>query len=170
MYHEINYVKGLFIMERVPLTLNGLKRLEVELKTLKTMERPAVIAALEEAKFHGDLSENAEYHAARDRQSFVEGRIIELEDKISRAQVIDVKTLSGDTVKFGATVTVKDDETNETFRYQIVGADEADIKQGLLSITAPLARALIGKPHDAMIEVKTPKGEKNYQILKIEFI
>lgn len=157
-------------MERVPLTLNGLKRLESELKTLKTIERPAVISALEEAKSHGDLSENAEYHAARDRQSFVEGRILELEDKISRAQVIDVKALSGNTVTFGATVTIKDDESGEIFRYQIVGADEADIKQGLLSITSPLARSLIGKPRDTFVDVKTPKGERTYQIMGIEFI
>lgn len=157
-------------MERIPLTAQGLIRLETELKHLKSIERPAVIKAIEEARAHGDLSENAEYHAARERQSFVEGRINELEDKISRAEVIDVQKLSGDTVKFGATVKLVDELSHEHSTYQIVGVDEADIKQGLLPINAPLARGLIGKKANEIIEVKTPRGEKVYKILDISFI
>lgn len=157
-------------MEKVPLTANGLRKLQEELKHLKSVERQAIIHAIEEARAHGDLSENAEYHAARERQSFNEGRINELEDKISRAEVIDVKKLSGDSVKFGATVTLEDQDTDEVSIYQIVGVDEADIKKSLLSITAPLARALIGKKAKDFIEVKTPRGTKGYQITTIEFI
>lgn len=157
-------------MERIPLTAQGLARLETELKHLKSTERPSVIKAIEEARAHGDLSENAEYHAARERQSFVEGRINELEDKISRAEVIDVQKLSGDTIKFGATVKLLDEISKEHSTYQIVGVDEADIKQGLLPINAPLARSLIGKKANEVIEVKTPRGEKVYKILDISFI
>ncbi|MFN7662902.1 MAG: transcription elongation factor GreA [Alphaproteobacteria bacterium] len=157
-------------MERLPLTAQGLAKLEAELHHLKSSERPAVIKAIEEARAHGDLSENAEYHAARERQSFVEGRINELEDKISRAEVIDVQKLSGDTIKFGATVRVMDDSSGEESQYQIVGVDEADIKKGLLPVNSPLARGLIGKKVHDVVEVKTPRGEKFYKIIKIDFI
>src|SRR5262249_58864039 len=132
-------------MNKVPMTADGYNRLREELKRLKTTDRPAIIRAIAEAREHGDLAENAEYHAARERQSFIEGRVIELEDKIARAEVIDVSKLSGKVVKFGAKVTLADEETDEEAIYQIVGEDEADIGQGLLSVTSPLARALIGK-------------------------
>src|SRR5215813_13215430 len=128
-------------MEKIPMTAEGYAALDAELKRLKTVERPSVIAALEEARQHGDLSENAEYHAAKERQAFIEGRVAELEDKIARAEVIDVSKLSGSVVRFGATVTLVDEDTDEKVTYQIVGADEGDIAKGLLSITAPLARA-----------------------------
>ena len=157
-------------MERIPLTSRGLSRLEIELKQLKTVERPAVIQAIEEARVHGDLSENAEYHTARDKQSFIEGRINELENKISRAEVIDVLKLSGDTIKFGATIKLKEDLTKEESSYQIVGVDESDIKQGLLPINSPLARGLIGKKINDVVEVRTPRGERFYTVLSIDFI
>ena len=157
-------------MERLPLTAPGLARLEAELHHLKSIERPAVVRAIEEARAHGDLSENAEYHAARERQSFVEGRINELEDKVSRAEVIDIQKLSGDTIKFGATIQLKDELSNELSQYQIVGVDEADIKKGLLPVNSPLARSLIGKKVNEIVEVKTPRGEKIYTVMKIEFI
>lgn len=153
--------------DKVPMTLQGYTRLEAELKNLKNVERHAIIKAIAEAREHGDLSENAEYHAAREKQSFIEGRILELEDKVSRAEVIDVSKLSGDTVMFGASVVLIDDDTEEEVRYQIVGEDESDIKGGMLSIAAPLARALIGKSKGDMVEVKTPKGSKAYEIVKI---
>lgn len=156
-------------MEKVPMTAVGYKRLQDELRTLKVVERPAVIKAIAEAREHGDLSENAEYHAARERQSFIEGRVLELEDKISRAEVIDVSKLSGDTIKFGATVTVADEDTDEEITYQIVGQDESDIKNGLLSITSPLARALIGKSSGDNVEVTTPNGSKSYEIVGVDF-
>jgi len=157
-------------MEKIPLTLGGLKKMQEELKHIKSVERQAIIQAIEEARAHGDLSENAEYHAARERQSFNEGRINELEDKISRAEVIDVQKLSGDSIKFGATVALLDHDTDEVITYQIVGAEEADVKLSLLSITSPLARALIGRKKGDTIEVKTPRGEKTYEIQKVEFI
>lgn len=153
--------------DKVPMTLSGYQRLEEELKNLKSNERPAIIKAIAEAREHGDLSENAEYHAARERQSFIEGRILELEDKVGRAEVIDVAKLDGKDVKFGATVTLVDEDTDEEARYQIVGEDEADIKAGLLSITSPLARALIGKTVGDSVEVTTPKGSKSYEIIKV---
>lgn len=156
--------------ERVPMTAEGYQRLETELKHLKTVERPAVIKAIAEARQHGDLSENAEYHAARERQSFIEGRLAELEDKIARAEVIDPKKLSGKTVKFGATVTLVDEDTEEKTTYQIVGEDEADVAKGLLAITAPISRALIGKSVGDTVEVRTPKGEKAYEIVKVKFV
>lgn len=156
--------------DRVPMTAEGYQRLETELKHLKTVERPAVIKAIAEARQHGDLSENAEYHAARERQSFIEGRLAELEDKIARAEVIDPKKLSGKTVKFGATVTVVDEDTEEKTTYQIVGEDEADVAKGLLAITAPISRALIGKTVGDTVEVRTPKGEKAYEIVKVKFV
>lgn len=156
-------------MEKVPMTLRGYESLQAEVKRLRSIERPAIIQAIAEAREHGDLSENAEYHAARERQSFVEGRIAEIEDKVSRAEVIDPATLSGDTVKFGATVTVVDCDTDEETTYQIVGEAESDINQGLLSIAAPLARALIGKAEGDVFEFATPGGAKEYEILKVAY-
>lgn len=151
------------------MTRSGFEQLEDELKRLKTVERPAVIKALEEARAHGDLSENAEYHAAKERQAFIESRAAELENKISRAQVIDTTTLSGKTVKFGATVTVVDEDDDEEMSFQIVGEDEADIKQHRLSVKSPLARALIGKEVGEEVEVVTPGGGKMYELLKVQF-
>jgi transcription elongation factor GreA len=137
---------------------------------LKTLERPTVIAAIAEARLHGDLSENAEYHAAKDRQGWIEGRIAEIEDKIARAQIIDVSKLSGDQVKFGATVSVVDEDTEESARYQIVGEHEADVRSGKISIASPIARAMIGKETGDVVEVNTPGGVKAYEILKIEWV
>lgn len=158
-----------FCMDKIPITPDGLIRMEAELKQFKTIERPNVIKAIAEARAHGDLSENAEYSAARERQSFIEGRILELEDKISRAEVIDVALLSGDTIKFGASILLVDEENDEESHYQIVGEYEADLKAGRISITAPIARALIGKSVGDSIEVSTPKGSKSYEILKVEY-
>jgi transcription elongation factor GreA len=151
------------------MTAAGYARLLEELKHLKSVERPAVIRAIAEAREHGDLSENAEYHAARDRQSFIEGRVIELEDQIARAEVIDVSKLTGDTVKFGATVKVADEESGEETAYQIVGVVEADINTGRLSITAPLARALIGKRVGDSVEVTTPRGSRGYEVVEVRY-
>jgi transcription elongation factor GreA len=152
------------------MTAGGFARLEEELRYLKTTARPEVIRAIAEARAHGDLSENAEYHAARERQSFIEGRVGELEDKIARAEVIDVASLNGSTVKFGATVTLVDEDTEVETAYQLVGEMEADVKEGRLSITAPLARALIGKEVGDSVEVMTPAGSKAYEILKIRYV
>jgi transcription elongation factor GreA len=151
------------------MTSDGFDRLEEELKQLKSIERPAIIRAIAEAREHGDISENAEYHAAREKQSFIEGRVLELEDKISRAEVIDVSKLSGKVIKFGATVTLIDEDTDEKSAYQIVGEDEADIKSKRLAITAPLARALVGKSVGDNVEVTTPGGSKSYEISKVQF-
>jgi len=156
-------------MERVPMTSRGYERLQDELKTLKQVERPQVIKALEEARAHGDLSENAEYHAAKERQSFIEGRVQEIEDKLSRAQVIDVSKLKGKEIKFGATVTLADEDTDEERTYQLVGSDEADINDGLMSITSPLGRALVSKEVGDTIEVETPGGSKSYEIVKVQY-
>jgi transcription elongation factor GreA len=156
-------------MNKIPMTVDGFGRLEEELKQLKSIERPAIIRAIAEAREHGDLSENAEYHAARERQSFIEGRVLELEDKISRAEVIDVSKLSGKVIKFGATVTLIDEDTDEKSAYQIVGEDEADIKSKRLAITAPLARALVGKKVGDSVEVTTPGGSKSYEVAKVQF-
>lgn len=156
-------------MDKVPITEAGYTRLQDELKTLKTIERPAIIRAIAEAREHGDLSENAEYHAARERQSFVEGRVAELEDKISRAQIIDVSKLDGDAVKFGATVTLADEETDEKTTYQIVGETESDISAGMLSVSSPLARAIIGKSVGDSVEVATPGGSRDYEIVKVKY-
>ena len=156
-------------MQRIPMTERGYTMLQEELKTLKTVERPAVIRAIEEARGHGDLSENAEYEAARERQSFIEGRLAEIEDKISRAEVIDVAKLKGKEIKFGATVTLEDEDTSETSTYQIVGVDEADIAKGLLSVSAPLGRALINKTVGDSVEVTTPRGTKAYEIMKVKY-
>jgi transcription elongation factor GreA len=157
-------------MEKVPMTGEGYQALDDELKRLKTLERPTVIAAIAEARLHGDLSENAEYHAAKDRQGWIEGRIAEIEDKIARAQIIDVSKLSGDQVKFGATVSVVDEDTEESARYQIVGEHEADVRSGKISIASPIARAMIGKETGDVVEVNTPGGVKAYEILKIEWV
>jgi transcription elongation factor GreA len=157
------------MMDKVPMTASGFQRLQDDLKHLKGSERPAIIRAIAEARDHGDLSENAEYHAARERQSFIEGQIGEIEDRISRAEVIDPSKLTGGTVKFGATVTLVDEDTDEEATYQLVGEFEADINAGLLSITSPLARALIGKQVGDNIEVTTPGGSKAYEIMKFEF-
>jgi transcription elongation factor GreA len=151
------------------MTVVGFNRLQDELKRLKSVDRPAIIRAIAEAREHGDISENAEYHAARERQSFIEGRVMELEDKIARAEVIDVSKLSGKVVKFGATVTLADEETDEKTSYQIVGEDEANISEGLLSVTSPLARALIGKNIGDSVEVTTPRGARAYEVVKVKF-
>jgi transcription elongation factor GreA len=156
-------------MERFPMTPGGLKKLQEELKRLKSEERPAIIRAIAEARAHGDLSENAEYHAAKERQSFIEGRIAELEDKTSRAEVIDPSTMSGDTVRFGATVKVVDEETDAEKEYQIVGADEANIEEGRISVTSPIARAMIGKGIGDQIEVQAPSGARYYEILDVSY-
>ena len=152
------------------MTAEGYQALDEELKRLKTVERPAVIAAIGEARAHGDLSENAEYHAAKDRQGWIEGQIAEIEDKMARAQVIDVSKLSGKQVKFGATVSVVDEDTEEKARYQIVGEHEANVKDGKVSITSPIARAMIGKESGDTVEVNTPNGVKAYEITKVEWV
>lgn len=156
-------------MERFPITADGFARMEVELKHLKSYERPEIIKAIAEARAHGDLSENAEYSAAKEKQSFIEGRIQDLEARVSRAEIIDVSALSGDTVKFGAMVKLIDEDTEETVTYQIVGEYEADLKQGKLALNAPIARALIGKSVGDRIEVTTPKGVKYYEIESVSF-
>src|SRR5215468_9671268 len=156
-------------MDKIPMTADGFQRLEEELKHLRLNERPAVIRQIAEAREHGDLSENAEYHAARERQSFIEGRVAELEDKIARAEVIDVSKLSGRAIKFGAKVTLADEDTEEESTYQIVGAEEADVDKGRLSVTSPLARALIGKQTGDSIEVTTPRGSKAYEIIRVRY-
>ena len=151
------------------MTIQGFHALEAELKRLKTVDRPDVIRAIASAREHGDLSENAEYHAAKERQSFIESRVIELEDKISRAEVIDVSKLSGKAIKFGAVVTLVDIETDEETVYQIVGIDEADVKAGKLSVGSPLARALISKSVGDEVEVTTPGGHKSFEILNVAY-
>ena len=156
-------------MEKIPMTRGGYERLLEELKRLKTEERPSVIRAIEEARGYGDLSENAEYHAAKERQSFIETRVAELEDKARRAEVVDVSRLSGNQIKFGATVTLTDEDTEGKITYQIVGADESDIRAGLLSIQSPLARALIGKAKGDSVEVVTPGGARAYEILAVAY-
>jgi len=156
-------------MNRLPMTSEGYNRLQEEIKRLKTTERPQIIRAIAEARTHGDLSENAEYHAARERQSFIEGRLAELEDKVARAEVIDTSKLSGSVIKFGATVTLADEETDEEQTFRIVGEDEADIKDGRLSVASPLARALIGKGKGDSVEVSTPRGAKSYEVVTVAF-
>ena len=152
------------------MTVAGYQVLDDELKRLKSTERPSVIAAISEARQHGDLSENAEYHAAKERQGWIEGQIADIEDRISRAQVIDVSKLSGRQVKFGATVTVIDEDTEEEGRYQVVGDHEADVKSGKISLSSPLSRAMIGKEVGDVVEVQTPGGVKAYEILKVEWL
>jgi len=157
-------------MERIPMTASGYKALEDEINQLKTVERPAVIKLIAEARLHGDLSENAEYHAAKERQAFIEGRVIVLEDQLGRAEVIDVSKLSGTTVMFGATVTLVDEDTDEERKYQIVGDLEADAKNGRISISSPIARAIIGKGKGDTVEVAAPGGARSYEILKVEWV
>tara|TARA_B100000963_G_scaffold191449_1_gene166502 strand:+ start:3109 stop:3582 length:474 start_codon:yes stop_codon:yes gene_type:complete len=157
-------------MEKFPITKDGFERLEFELKNLKSVERPSVIKSIAEAREHGDLSENAEYHAAKEKQSFIEGRIADLESKISRAEVINTGSLSSDKIIFGATVTLGDVDNNKNLIYQIVGTEEADVENGKISISSPLARALLGKKIDDTIEVYSPGGSKEYEIENIEFI
>lgn len=152
------------------MTAEGYHALDEDLKRLKTLERPAVIAAISEARQHGDLSENAEYHAAKERQGWIEGQIADIEDRMARAQVIDVSKLSGSQVKFGATVSVVDEDTEDEARYQIVGEHEADVKAGKISIASPIARAMIGKETGDVVEVPTPGGTKAYEILKVEWV
>jgi len=155
-------------MEKIPMTPKGLDALETELKILKSKERPAIIKAIAEAREHGDLSENAEYHSAREKQSFIEGRIKELEATIGRAEVIDPTRLSGE-IKFGATVKVIDEDTEKEMTVQIVGEHEASVEKGLISINSPIARGLIGKEEGDSVSVRTPGGEKFYEILEIKF-
>jgi transcription elongation factor GreA len=154
---------------RIPMTPEGHARLTAELKRLKTVERPAVIKSIAEARAHGDLSENAEYHAARERQGFIEGRVIELEDKLSRAEVIDISSLTGSKIMFGARVKLVDEETDEEVTYQVVGPEEAEIAQGLLSIQSPVAQAMLGKQAGDSIEVQTPRGTRYFEILAVSF-
>jgi transcription elongation factor GreA len=156
-------------MDKIPMTAAGYTALETELKHRQQVERPRIIQQITEARSHGDLSENAEYHAAKETQSLNEGRIAELEDKLARAEVIDVSKLSGETIKFGATVTLVDEDTEEKRVWQIVGEPEADAKQGRISIASPLARALVGKKKGAQVEVVTPGGAKAYEVLKVEW-
>ena len=155
-------------MEKIPMTRRGFDALDAELRQLKSVDRPAVIKAIAEAREHGDLSENAEYHAAREKQSFIEGRIKELEGVLGRAEVIDPTRLSG-SIKFGATVTLLDEDTDEEKTYQIVGETEADIENGLLNVRSPLARALIGKEAGDSVEVRTPGGDRGYEVISVEF-
>jgi transcription elongation factor GreA len=156
-------------MSKVPMTIAGAERLKSELHRLKTVERPSVIQAIAEARSHGDLSENADYDAAKERQSFIEGRLAELQDIISRAQVIDTSGLSGDVVRFGATVLLSDEDTDEEATYRLVGSHESDAGAGLLSVTSPLVRALIGKKLGDVVEVTTPRGSRSYEIITINY-
>ncbi len=156
-------------MERVPMTIEGYKKLEIELHRLKAEERPRIIQAIAEARAHGDLSENAEYHAAKEAQGLNEARVAELEDRVSRAEIVDTTKLSGNTVKFGATVTLVDEDTDEKVKYMIVGDYEANVREGKISISSPISRALIGKSKGDTAEVTTPKGPRSYEILKIEW-
>ncbi|WP_153768124.1 transcription elongation factor GreA [Labrenzia sp. CE80] len=157
-------------MEKVPMTSAGYAMLQVELKERTSVERPRIVDAIAEARAHGDLSENAEYHAAKEAQSHNEGRIAELEDKLSRAEVIDVTKLSGDVVKFGATVALIDEDTEEEKQYMIVGDVESDVKQSKISISSPIARALIGKTVGDSVEVAAPGGARSYEIVDVKFI
>jgi transcription elongation factor GreA len=156
-------------MDKIPITAEGASRLRDELKTLKSVERPAVIKAIAAAREHGDLSENAEYHAAREHQSFIEGRIAELEDQESRFEIIDVKSLKGKEIMFGATITVADEETDVEKTFQIVGEYEADPAEGRISVTSPMARAMIGRKVGDSVEVTTPGGQKDYEIVKVRY-
>ena len=157
-------------MEKIPFTLVGLEKIKLELNRLKKEERPSIIKAISVAREHGDLKENAEYHAAKEKQSFTEGRIAELEDVTSRSQVIDLSKLSGKTVTFGTKVKIVDEETDKETLYEIVGPYEADLNTGLISIASPIAKALIGKELGSSVEVSTPRGKKNYEILSIDVL
>ena len=156
-------------MERIPMTAEGHAALQAELKVLKSVERPSIIAAISEARSHGDLSENAEYHAAKEKQSFIEGRISELDDKLARADIIDISKLGGKKIRFGATVTIIDVDSEETFTYKIVGEVEANVKEGKVSITSPLARAMIGKEEGDEAEVAAPSGARAYEVSKVVY-
>ncbi len=156
-------------MERIPMTAEGHAALQAELKVLKSVERPSIIAAISEARSHGDLSENAEYHAAKEKQSFIEGRISELDDKLARADIIDVSKLGGKKIRFGATVTIIDVDSEEKFTYKIVGEDEANVKEGKISVTSPLARAMIGKEEGDEAEVAAPSGARAYEVSKVVY-
>jgi transcription elongation factor GreA len=156
-------------MEKVPMTVEGFQKLEAELHRLKAEERPRIIQQISDAREHGDLSENAEYHAAKEAQGLNEARVAEMEDKIGRAEVIDPAKLSGTSVKFGATVTLSDEDSGDKVKYKIVGEHEADVRAGKISITSPIARALIGKSKGDTAEVTTPRGARSYEILKVEF-
>ena len=156
-------------MEKIPMTAAGFKGLEAELEQLKNVERHAIIAAIAEARAHGDLSENAEYHAAKEKQSFIEGRVMELEDQIGRADVIDISKLSGSSIKFGATVTLVDEDTAAERKFQIVGDVESDAKTGKISLSSPIARTLIGKSKGDTVEVAAPGGARSYEVVKVEF-
>jgi transcription elongation factor GreA len=156
-------------MDKVPMTAEGYAALEAEIKYLKAVERPRIIKAIADARTHGDLSENAEYHAAKEQQGITEARMADLEDKLGRADVIDTARLKGDQVMFGATVTLLDEDTDEKVKYRILGEVEADVKQGKISISSPIARALLGKRKNNIVEVSTPGGGKSYKVLKVEF-
>ena len=169
VYHTCQFIQRHIMSDITYMTQEGFDKLNAELDDLKSRGRREIAAAIAEAREKGDLSENAEYHSARERQSFIEGRIMELEAVLSRAEVIDVKAVAGDTIKFGALVTLVDEDTEEEASYQIVGDPEADIKAGRLSVSAPIARALIGKGEGDTIEVITPKGKKYYEVLKVRF-
>lgn len=156
-------------MQKFPITKEGYSKIVEELKEFKTIERPQIIKAIAAAREQGDLSENADYQAARERQSFIEGKILELEDKIARSEVIDISTLSGNTIKFGAKITVLDCDTEKKYMYKIVGEYEANLEKGLLSITSPIVKALIGKSKGDFVEVNTPSGFKEYEVLSVEF-
>jgi transcription elongation factor GreA len=156
-------------MEKVPMTVEGYKALSAELHRLKSEERPRIIAQISEARAHGDLSENAEYHAAKEAQGMNEARVGDLEDKLSRADVIDTSKLSGATIKFGATVTLSDDDSGDTVKYKIVGDGESNVKEGKISLGSPIARAMIGKAKGENIEVTTPRGSKSYEVMKVEW-
>ena len=156
-------------MNKVPMTSDGYARLDAELRRLKTTERPEIIRAIAAAREHGDLSENAEYHAARERQAFVEGRVADLEDVIRRAEIIDVSKLSGENVKFGATVTLSDEDTDEKRTFQLVGEHESDVDAGRLSINSPMARAVIGRTVGDSVEVTTPKGTRSFEVIGVTY-
>jgi transcription elongation factor GreA len=156
-------------MDKVPMTIEGFKMLETELHRLKAEERPRIIQQISDAREHGDLAENAEYHAAKEAQGLNEAKVAEIEDKIGRAEVIDTSKLTGSTVKFGATVTLEDEDSRDKVKYKIVGEDEASVRDGKISITSPIARALIAKSKGDSAEVTTPRGSRSYVILKIEF-
>jgi transcription elongation factor GreA len=155
--------------ERVPMTVEGFKKLQAELHRLKAEERPRIIQQISDAREHGDLSENAEYHAAKEAQGLNEAKVAEIEDKIGRADVIDTSKLSGSTVKFGATVSLEDEDSGDKVKYKIVGEHEANVREGMISINSPIARALIGKSKGDSAEVTTPRGTRSYEILKIEY-
>ena len=157
-------------MNKIPMTVNGYEGLQIELKKLLNEDRPSIIEAIAEARSHGDLSENAEYQYAKEQQSLIEGKIVDLESAISRAEVIDVKSLEGDDIKFGATVEIEDDDTGEKATYQIVGEYESDIKNNKLSVNSPLARGLINKSIDDVVEINSPKGQKSYTIKSVKYV